>query len=160
MKRSRKRKCEIHRGFNLTRLALYDATITKMPITNITCTRGTHYLFRCKELYKKIFYIAPDINKKDFPLMNVFLTFDSVTMRRLNLSKMQREARFQNSEYAFHRPPPPPPPPLFPLRHREQFPKFLTCSGYSLVLKSKMATMKTDKNFLGKSGSFYYKLRC
>lgn len=114
MKRSRKRKCEIHRGFNLTRLALYDATITKMPITNITCTRGTHYLFRCKELYKKIFYIAPDINKKDFPLMNVFLTFDSVTMRRLNLSKMQREARFQNSEYAFHRPPPPPPPTPLP----------------------------------------------
>ena len=98
MKRSRKRKCEIHKVFNLTRLALYDATITKMPITNTTCTRGTHYLFRCKELY---------INKKDFPLMNVFLTFDSVTMRRLNLSKMQREARFQNSEYAFHRPPHP-----------------------------------------------------
>ena len=56
-------------------------------------------------MYIYIFYIAPDINKKDFPLMNVTLTFDTVTMSWQNLStEMQREARFQNSEYAFPHP--------------------------------------------------------
>lgn len=72
MKRSRKRKREIHKVFNLTRLALYDATITKMPITIITFTRGTHYLFRCKELYKKIFFLRRISTKKIFHLWMSF----------------------------------------------------------------------------------------
>lgn len=65
----------------------YDASMTKRPITIINCTQGTCYLC-CKELYKKISYIAPDINKKDFLLKDVTLTIDSVTMRQLNLTKM------------------------------------------------------------------------
>lgn len=64
------------------------------------------------------------------------MTFYSVTMRSLNISKMQKETRFQNNEHAFSYP-------LTPLPENGSL-KCLSSPGYSLAFKSMMATIKTD----------------